>query len=131
MPKTKITNQEIDYLLRFGREMTQRMESLNLQPTAVARRTDGRVSSTYISDIRRVALGQSDRYFRLGREKVAAIAAALNWQEEEALEVAGYSSHTSPSALLELPDDAREMLEIIGLHVRINRPDYEISLLSF
>jgi chromosome segregation ATPase len=28
-------------------------------------------------------------------------------------------------------DQRRAMLEIIGLHVRINRPDYEISLLSF
>jgi hypothetical protein len=66
MPKTKITLEEIEYMLRFGREMAKRMETLGIQPTAVSRLTDGRVSSSYISDIRRAALGLSRRFSRLG-----------------------------------------------------------------
>lgn len=88
MPKTKITLEEIEYMLRFGREMAKRMETLGIQPTAVSRLTDGRVSSSYISDIRRAALGLSRRFSRLGREKVLAIADALQWPELEALESA-------------------------------------------
>jgi hypothetical protein len=34
MPKTKITLEEIEYMLRFGREMAKRMETLGIQPTA-------------------------------------------------------------------------------------------------
>lgn len=128
MPKTKITLEEIEYMLRFGREMAKRMETLGIQPTAVSRLTDGRVSSSYISDIRRAALGLSRRFSRLGREKVLAIADALQWPELEALESAGYLTKENPSPIMTLSEDARELLACYQSLTEVQRLDILVAL---
>ncbi len=68
--------------------------------TEISRRTGGKVKVSYISDIVRAARGDSQKFFRIGREKVIQIAAALEWDEAEALRLAGLHprSESQPSS---------------------------------
>jgi hypothetical protein len=105
MPRTKITEADKEQLIRFGKELEKRMESAHVGFTEISRRTGDKVKVSYISDIVRAARGDSQKFFRIGREKVIQIAAALQWDEAEALRLAGLhpqpESQTSSSTVEE------------------------------
>jgi len=92
MPKTKLTTIEVQSLIAFGEELDRRMKQAKMGFAELSRLTDGAMSTGYISDIVRAGRGDSQKYFRLGREKVVILAKALDWDEDEALDFAGYKS---------------------------------------
>lgn len=104
MPREKITQEDHQQLVEFGREMIRRMDVEGISgPTEIARRCENKISVGYISDIMRVARGDSQKSFRLGRKKVELIASALHWPINEALLLAGLAASrtaTTEPALL-------------------------------
>lgn len=101
MARTKITKSDKEVMIRFGRVLEQKMQSARLGFTDVSKLTGGKVKVSYISDVVRAARGDSQKFFRMGRDKVAQIAAALNWDEGEALRLAGLHSEPRPANTLE------------------------------
>lgn len=90
-----MTPEEIESLVRFGKELDKRIADLRLSQAELSRRTgDGLnepISQGYISDILRVGRGDSKKYFRLQRDKVLRLAEAINWPSGQALSVAGFA----------------------------------------
>lgn len=99
MPRGKVTTDDQLRLVDFGREMTRRMDAEGVNgPTEVSRRAEGKISTGYVSDIMRVARGDSPKSFRLSREKVELIATVLHWPINDALSLAGLSASRTASA---------------------------------
>jgi hypothetical protein len=116
MAKTKITTFEIQSLIAFGAELDRRMKQARIGFAELSRLTEGTISTGYISDIVRAGRGDSQKYFRLGREKVAILAKALDWNADEALNVAGFKSadnraEVEPNQRAEEAARAAEMIE--------------------
>lgn len=94
-------------------------------PTEVSRRAEEKISIGYISDIMRVARGNSPKSFRLSRETVELIASALHWPINDALSLAGLSASQiasdkpSPTRRRKKPDPVEEAL-LIGLSRKID-----------
>lgn len=98
MPRGKVTTDDQLRLVDFGREMARRMDAEGVNgPTEVSRRAEGKISTGYVSDIMRVARGDSPKSFRLSREKVELIATALHWPISDALSLAGLSASRTAS----------------------------------
>lgn len=91
-----MTKEEIDSLIKFGKELDRRVTELRIQQSELSRRTAvgdlNPISQGYISDILRVGRGDSKKYFRLHRDKVIRLANAVEWPVEEALDFAGFQS---------------------------------------
>lgn len=105
MSKTKLTAIEAQNLIAFGGELDRRMKQARIGFAELSKLTDGAVSTGYISDIVRAGRGDSQKYFRLGREKVAILARALSWDEDEALDSAGFKSSREQTEETGAPDD--------------------------
>jgi hypothetical protein len=108
MAKTKLTTIEIQNLIAFGKALDMRMKQSRIGFAELSRLTSGTISTGYISDIVRAGRGDSKKYFRLGREKVITLAKALEWDTNEALDVAGFKSdYTQGEESVEEPDTDR------------------------
>lgn len=89
--KEPISESEKASLVRFGQELSARMEKKRIGPTLLSSLSGKKVSASYISDICRVARGNSDKLFRISRLKVEQIALAMDWPVEDALKLAGFA----------------------------------------
>lgn len=113
-----MTPEEIESLIRFGKELNQRITNLRLSQAELSRRTgsgaDEPISQGYISDILRVGRGDSQKYFRLQRDKVVRLAEAVNWPTSQALSVAGFASsgRSDRSESANLPAEIGEMAHL-------------------
>jgi hypothetical protein len=91
-----MTHEEITSLIKFAKEIDRRAVALRLSQAELSRRTatDGAeaISQGYISDILRVGRGDSKKYFRPQRDKVIRLALAVEWDVNEALDIAGFKS---------------------------------------
>ena len=112
MPKTKLTEIEINSLIVFGKRLDDRMQDQRLGFAELSRLTHGAVSPGYISDIVRAGRGDSDKYFRLGRDKVTKLAAAVGWDIQDALNSAGFRAANEEIA------SPNEDLDLVLLRLR-------------
>src|SRR5262245_44003472 len=91
-----MTQAEIASLIEFAKELERRSKALRLGPTELSRRTEMNgtkaISAGYISDILRIGRGHSKKRFKVGRDKIIRIARAVEWNEDEALDCAGFKS---------------------------------------
>jgi hypothetical protein len=122
MSKTKITTVEIESLIAFGEELDRRMKQARIGFAELSRLTGGAISTGYISDIVRAGRGDSQKYFRLGREKVVTLAKAIKWNTNEALDFAGFKSAAPAHA--ETIEEALEMASYFE-HKGLNESDRE------
>jgi hypothetical protein len=84
----KMSAEDREALLKFSRELDRIITDGRFRQAAVARAAE--ISAGYLNDILRVGKGNSDKLFRLQRDKVVRIAQAIEWDVSDALECAGF-----------------------------------------
>lgn len=133
-----MTQPEITALIDFAKEFDRKAASLRLGPTEISRRTETdelkAISAGYISDILRVGRGDSDKRFRIQRDKVVRLSRAVEWDEREALALAGFKGSDADTGAVEPEDtraaDAAFLSEAVG-NLAMIPPDLRAQALAF